>query len=216
MNLAETLLGLRRRWYIVVPGILLAVVLAAVTWFLVKPTYQTSATQLLIPSSGSFAPNTGNPFLNLGGLSQAADVLVGAMGADDVAGEIMDEHDGSTIVVARDWGNSGPSILFTVTARSESEATAVLREIVDQTEVVLDELQDDEGIEEDFRINTIPITFDANATIDQKSRMTTAAGVGAAVAIFAVLLAAVLDGLLRRRRAAVSDVAARRSSNVET
>ncbi len=199
MNLAEILRGLWRRWYILVPGIILACVVAVAGWLAVSSEYTRTATQLLIPSSGSFAPNTGNPFLNLGGLSQAADVLVDGLNADDVAGKIADENPGATVIVSRDWSNSGPSVLFTVTARSDGQAGEVLRDIVDQTAVVLNTLQDKENIKPDFRIKSLPITFDSTSKISDKKRMTVAAGGGIGVIVFVVLLAAIVDGVSRRR-----------------
>ncbi len=202
MNMTETLAGLWRRWYIVVPGLVLACAMAFGAWVVVKPSYERTATELLIPSSGSFAPNTGNPFLNLAGLNAAADVLVGSLSADDVAGKLMREHPSTKIVVARDLANSGPALLYTVTGDDDAELGRVLQVLVAQTGVILNRLQNDESIPSEFRMRAIPITFDTQGMIDQKGRATTTVLVGVGFAVFTILLAAIVDGLSRRRTVA--------------
>ena len=215
MNMAETLRGLWRRWYILVPGLVLAVALAVGAWVVVKPTYTRSATELLIPSSGSYAPYTGNPFLNLEGLTGAADVLVGSLGADDVAGKLMDEYPGTKVIVARDPLNSGPALLFQVTASSDAESEEVLHRIVGETQPVLDDLQDAESIASEFRVKAISITFDAASKVDQKSRITVTVLVGIGVAILTILLTALVDGLTRRRLRAETESRVRVSTPSE-
>ena len=80
--------SLWRRWYITFPGLLVAGLLAVGAWFVVPPTYERSASEFLVPGSGSLPQNATNPFLYLNGLTQAADVLVRALGSNNVASEI--------------------------------------------------------------------------------------------------------------------------------
>lgn len=199
MNMADTARGLWRRWYILIPGLLVACALTVGAWLLVKPSYHRSATELLIPSSGSFAPNTGNPFLNLDGLNGAADVMVGSLGGDDVAGKIMGDYPNVKVAIGRDPANSGPALLYTVTASSDAESKTVLRLFVGKTDGVLDQLQNDQSIPEKYRVKAISITFDNVSTVDQKTRVTLTALVGIGVTILTILLTAAIDGLLRRR-----------------
>ncbi|WP_168186222.1 hypothetical protein [Agromyces badenianii] len=205
MNLAETLRGLWRRWYIVFPGIIIAACAAFAAWFLVSPGYERSATQLLLPGAVSL-PEGGNPYLFLGGLSQPADVLVRAVGAENVIGEITKEHPDVEVEILRDSSTSGPVILITVTAKSDEVAEEVLAELVDRTAIVLDELQESEQILPDNRITVVPLTIDDESVLQQRSRIVASAGVGVVIAVLALLLAALVDGLSirgRRRRAAV-------------
>lgn len=200
MNVAETLRGLARRWYIVVPGLVVAVALAVGAWMVVKPTYERSGSQLLVPGVGSFAPYTGNPFLNLAGLDQAVDVVVDVMNSDDVAGRIMEEHPGALVTVSRDPLSSGPTLLFTVTARSDADARQVLRLMIDQTATVVDQLQEKENIGAKYRIQVMQVAIDNHSTLSQKPRLKAAAGAGLGFGVFTVLLAALVDGLARARR----------------
>lgn len=199
MNMADTARGLWRRWYILIPGLIVACALAVGAWVLVKPTYHRSATELLIPSSGSFAPNTGNPFLNLDGLNGAADVIVGSLAGDDVAGKLANDYPDAKVMVGRVPANSGPELLYTVTAPSDAEANTVLRLFVGQTAGVLDQLQNNQSIPTKYRVKVISITFDKVSTVDQKTRATLTALVGIGVAILTILMTAAIDGLIRRR-----------------
>ena len=93
MNFALTLSGLWRRWYIVFPGLIVAAAVAVGAWSVIPPGYERSATQLLIPGADSL-PEGANPYLFLGGLSPAADVLVRAIGAENVLNDVVEDHPG--------------------------------------------------------------------------------------------------------------------------
>jgi hypothetical protein len=201
MNTAEILRGLLRRWYVVVPGILLSVILALLAWTHVAPTYERSARQLLLPGAVSI-PEKGNPYLYIGGLSQAADVVVLAMGSNNVLSEIAEEHPGAKAAITRDTSTSSPVIVITVTAPSDAETVKVLDALVKRTPAVLTGLQDQEHIAADNRITVNTITVDSTSTVQEKQRVTVAAGVAGGGIVLSIVVAALLDGLIisRRRR----------------
>lgn len=199
MNLAETLRGLLRRWYIVVPGLIAAIAVAFGAWTVVKPGYERTATQLLIPGQLSL-PENANPFLFLGGLSNAADVLVRAVGSETVINDILEDEQGVEVEVSRDGSTSGPVILITVTARSDEQAASVLATLVERTGVELEVLQDAERIPAGNRITVMPITIDDTSTLQQRDRLVATVGAGILVAIIAVVAASLVDGLARQKR----------------
>lgn len=199
MNLAETLRGLLRRWYIVVPGLLLAVAVAIGAWSVVKPAYERTATQLLIPGQLSL-PENANPFLFLGGLSNAADVLVRAIASESVLNEVLADQAGAEVEISRDGSTSGPVILITVTGRTDAQAELILGELVERTATQLDALQDAEQIPADNRITVMPITIDDVSTLQQRDRLVVSGAAGLAVAALAVVVASLVDGLGRQRR----------------
>lgn len=205
MNTAEILRGLLRRWYVVVPGILLSVALAFVAWTNIGPTYERTARQLLLPGATSI-PEGGNPYLYIGGLSQTADVVVLAMASNNVIEKIAEDHPDVEVAVTRDTSTSSPVIVISVTAPSDGEAEEVLDVLVDRTAVVLTELQDQEQIADDNRITVNTVTVDGQSTVQQKDRMITAVGIAAGGVVFSIVLAALIDGLVisRRRRSAGS------------
>jgi hypothetical protein len=199
MNLAETLRGLLRRWYITFPGVVLAIAVAAGAWVLVPPSYERTATQLLLPGQQNI-PVDSNPLLYLGGLSFAADVLVRAVGAQNTLDEITKDYPNATVDVARDGSSSGPFILITVSAPTNAEAGTILQSYVDRTATVLDDLQKNQGIASNNRITVIPVAVDATSTVQQRSRLVATAGSGVAVLALSLLLAGFVDGLNRQRR----------------
>jgi hypothetical protein len=199
VNLADTLRALLRRWYIVVPGLILAVVVAIGAGQMIKPDYERTGTQLLLPGTASI-PEAGNPYLYLGGLSQAADVLVTTMSSANELDPILDGHPGAEIVVSRDPATSGPMLLTRVTARTDADAQQILTAVIARTEHALDNLQDVDGITAGNRIGIKTITLDEQSTLQQKTRLLGVVGSGLAVGLLALLVAALVDGLSTRRR----------------
>lgn len=208
MNLADTLRGLWRRWYIVIPGLVLTVLVALAAWQIIKPEYQRSGTELLLPGTASI-PEAGNPYLYLGGLSQASDVLVTAMSSELELNSLVAEHAGAKVVIARDPLTSGPQILITVTARTDAEAGEILNATIARTTQTLEGLQNVDGITAGNRIGIKSITVDDQSTLIQKTRALGVAGVASVVLLLTLLLAGLVEGLStrkRRRRATESAV----------
>jgi capsular polysaccharide biosynthesis protein len=199
VNFIETLRGLWRRWYIVIPGLLLAVAVAFTAWFVVKPGYERTASQLLLPGSQSI-PVDSNPFLYLGGLSNAADVIVRAVGSANVLSEVADTYPGAEVEVTRDVSTSGPVILIKVTGSSDAEAEAVLSLLVDRTAEVLAALQDEEQIAANDRITVVQISSDDHSLLQQKNRLLAVGVGGVAVAALVLVTAGLVDGLMLQRR----------------
>ena len=199
MNLADTLRGLWRRWYIVIPGLILAIVVALAAWQAIKPDYQRTGTQLLLPGTASI-PEAGNPYLYLGGLSQASDVLVTAMSSDLEKNSLLAGHAGAQITIVRDPLTSGPQILTTVTARSDVEAGEILDAAIVRTTKMLDSLQDVDGITAGNRIGIKTITVDNQGTPIQKARVLGVAGAALVVLLLTLIVAGLVEGLSTRKR----------------
>ena len=190
MKLADTLRGLLKRWYILFPGLLIAVAIAVGAWFAIPPGYSRSATQLIVPGESSI-PEGGNPYLYLGGLVPAADVLVRAVGSENTLNDVAEKYPGIDIEISRDATAAGPMILITVTAKTDAAAKNVLTMLTDRTATVLDELQAVESIPEANRMTVIPVTVDEQSIEESRSRFLAAAGAG----IVGILLTLVIASL---------------------
>lgn len=188
-----------RRWYIAFPGLIVAGLLAANAWFSVPPSYERSGSLFLMPGASS-VPENANPFLYLNGLTLAADVIVRAVGAENVAREIEQSYGGVDIGVLRDPSTAGPVILITVNARTDADAAEVLDILLRQTQAELEDVQAAANVAPADQITVQPITIDQNGTVRQRTRLVLTTGVGAVVAILAILLSALVDGLARRRK----------------
>jgi hypothetical protein len=198
MNVADTLWGFVRRWYIVVPGIILALAAGAGLFSVVQPGYERTATQLLLPGEGTIPPGTTNPYLFLGGLLQASDVVVRVMQSEEVLGAAVAEHPGTEVVVRRDPTVSGPVIQIVVTAKSDAAADEVLTALVDDTVQVVDRLQTQQGVSLDDRMTVSLLTKDTQSVLQQKTRILLTAGAVLGIFILTLVVASVVDGLSRR------------------
>lgn len=199
MKFTDTLLGLLRRWYILVPGLLLTAMITLIAWSAVSPGYSRSATQLLLPGANS-VPEGGNPYLFLGGLAPAADVLVRAVGSENVLNEVVKKHPGVEIEISRDTTTSGPIVLIAVTASSDDAAEDALSILIDRTATVLNEFQETEAIPESNRMTVIPVTIDEKSTQESRSRLLAASGAAILGTVITLLAASLAGGSRRPRR----------------
>ena len=205
MNLADTMRGLWRRWYIVVPGLILTIVVAIAAGQIIKPDFERTGTQLLLPGLASI-PEAGNPYLYLGGLSQAADVLVTAMSSEKELDSLIGTRQGAEVLIRRDPVTSGPQVLIKVTARSDAEAGEILDAAMSRTTQVLRNLQDVDGITPGNRIGIKSITADTLSTLVQKTRALGVVGAALGMVLITLLAAGLAEGLgARMRRRAASD-----------
>lgn len=203
MNLADTIAALKRRWYIVVTGILVAVVAAYGAWTFLPPSYERSATVLLLPGSAT-VPDGQNPYLYLGGLGQAADVIVSAIDSNTVLSRETADYPGTKVTVQRDPINSGPAIDIQVTSSSDRSTGAVLKAVLGQVSTTLESIQDKESVPVKNRISVTTLSADDQSTIANKTRLLGAAGAAIALLVVSLLVAAMVDGLSRRRRRGAS------------
>lgn len=198
MILGLSLISMLRRWFIVVPGLLAAVALAAGAWFVVPATYQRTATLLLVPGAGT-VPEEGNPYFYLGGLTQAADVLVRAVGSENTRRDIKDQYPGVAVQVTRDPTTAGPVIVLVAEAENDADAGSVLALLVKRAGDDLRDLQAVDRILPSDRIQVRAVSIDDHSTLRDRTRMVVAAGVGAFVVLLTVLAAAVVEFRANRR-----------------
>jgi len=200
MNVLDTIRGLVRRWYISVPGLILAAVAVVGVWQVTPPEYERSASQLLLPGLGVLPEGATNRFLFIGGLAPVADVLVRAVSSDDALNEILREHPNTQVHIIRDPTASGPVVLTTVTARDDAHIGEILDEVLTLTSETLERLQGEEGIPTRDRVTMNAIAIGQESTTRDRDRLVTSAAVGLGVALLTVVLASVVDGLVVRSR----------------
>lgn len=196
MKLADVLGALKRRWYVAAISVLLAAGVAHIAWSNVPPEYERSASQLLLPGEATL-PEGSNPYLFIGGLSQAGDILVRAVGEDDVA-EAVADYPETQVAVVRDAA-AGSVILTTVTAQSDEGARSVLDAMLEINAATLDRLQNEQEIPRDERITMMPLTQATSSSVVQKTRIVLTLVAGAVVVVVGIVLAVLIDGALRSR-----------------
>ncbi|MBK4348511.1 hypothetical protein [Lacisediminihabitans changchengi] len=199
MYLRDLLRSLVRRWYLLVAGLIITGV-AAVGLFSVLPvSYHSSASMVLLPPKTATGDD-GNPFLQLGGLNQAVDVLTRTLTSDSESRRILKANPGATFTVAPDGTTSGPIFIATSTAPTAAKATAMTDTIVATVPVALAQIQDGLSVQPESQIDVLVISQDAKPTLDSKIRLQASAGIIALGVALTVVATGLIDGLLRSRR----------------
>ncbi|MDT0144606.1 hypothetical protein [Microbacterium sp. PRC9] len=215
MKPADVLPLLRRRWYIVLPGLLLAVAAVVGAWGFVGPQYERTGTQMLLPGAANLPEGSTNPFLFISGLQLPADVLVQSVGGPDGLAAILADFPDSEVVVERAAG-SAPIVRTIVTSPSDAEAEELLSLVMAHSVSVLEELQTLESIPQASRIEIVTLTTDPESTLLQRTRIVAAAATGIGVIALTLALTALVDGFARRKRRATTSGDARRESGSES
>jgi hypothetical protein len=201
MRVLETISSLVRRWYIMLFGLLLT---AGMCWAVqerVPVTYEAKGSQVLMPPSATVGAE-GNPYLYLGGMSQALDVLIRHVTAAEVTKPVLDAFPDTKYSVQADRSTSG-SILVVSASGSTPEATlGVLHSALDKIPVALKGMQDELAIADKFRIDVRTVVVDSQATKDDQSQMRMMMLAAAAGIVGTVLLTAMVDGFLSGRKKA--------------
>jgi hypothetical protein len=212
MNLFDALRVILRRWYLTVPGVLLAAALAAGAWMTVSPSYTRTASLLLLPSDATLPDDgTGNPYLYMSGLSQAADVLVRSVNSQQNLDQISDEYPGAKVTVARDPSTVTPVVAISIEVTDASQAGPLLEDLQTRTSDALTALQARESIPDKNRIQMQTLTSDTKSVASDKRRMTYAGAAGAGALVLVFVVVAGVDGLLAARSRRRAPKAVRRA-----
>ncbi|NMM31888.1 MAG: hypothetical protein HHJ10_12840, partial [Cellulomonas sp.] len=199
MYLSDLLRGLGRRWYFVVLGLLATAALSVGAMRLVPVDYVAQSSVLLLPSSSTVGTG-GNPYLALGGLQGAADVLARAMTDDTISTHIAPQGSKVKYTVTRDTTTNGPMLIIMATDVTSDGALSTLNATLAQAPNVLRQLQSSVGAPSNTLIGLGTITQDTIAQPEIKSQLRAvilAGVVGLALTVFGTNL---LDALVIRRK----------------
>lgn len=204
--------SIRQRWSAVV---LLMILTGAATYAVaqrVGPTYEATGTVLVFPPAESRGP-TGtrsrtNPYLGLGGVNQARDVIVRTLTSKSVGDEFGQEFPSGTMFeVVPDYTNSAPIILFTVESTTPETSVAALDMLMTRVPDELSDLQAGLDLPQVEQVSSQVLTADERPATTRKAQIRAAILGAAVVGGSGLLLIALVDGLLagRRREASAGD-----------
>lgn len=198
MEFSEILAQLRRWWWLVLIGVLATGGLAYGTTLAVAFQYTAESSLVLIPPQTTpDAP--ANPFLAIGGLNPAADVLVRALNT----GTFHDEHAPAggplKYTVARDTDASGPLLVVDASAPTPQAAMDLLDAVVREAPARLAQLQTDVGVQQSVAIRITEVARVAAPKVDNKSQTRAMVAVGVVGLAGTVLLVRIVDSLVARR-----------------
>jgi uncharacterized protein involved in exopolysaccharide biosynthesis len=200
MTLRDLVGSLGRRWWVVLLGLVATAAVAGGLYTAIPVSYTASASVVLLPPKTLYGEG-GNPYLYLGGLSQAVDVLTGSLNSDAVSGPIQRENPRAEFAVGPDNTSSGPIIVIAVTAETRNAALAAMRDVLDAAPVVMQELQNDLAVTPESLISVRTLSIDRKPVVDQKVRLQSVLGAAGAGLVVTVLVTALVDSRLLLRRA---------------
>ncbi|TPV49818.1 hypothetical protein FJ661_14580 [Pseudarthrobacter phenanthrenivorans] len=189
----DMLVSLWRLWYVVLAGF---VATAYICYFLyqnVPASYTAQGSLVMMPPSSTVGPD-GNPFLFLGGMSQALDILSAKVSSEEIAKPIVDPYPDTSYVAEPDRSTSGSVLLISVTSGNQSDIMDVLNTSVAAVPIALKEMQDAQNIPEESRLGLMTLVVDKEPTEETKTRTASVLGAGGVGAALTVLLTGFIDG----------------------
>ena len=190
---------LLRRWRAVLTGLCLTVLLCSLALRAVPLRYSVEAELLLLPSNSATGAG-GNPYVGLGGLAPASDVLAKAMTDDNVVRTLKAAGVQGDFTVSPDTASAAPLMLITVKSDTPSAALASLELVLRQVPVTLVQLQRALNISESSLITSTEVTRSREATTLRTPQLRALIVAGAGGLGATLLLAAALDAYLEARR----------------
>ncbi|HOZ57547.1 MAG TPA: hypothetical protein PKY70_05120 [Nakamurella multipartita] len=207
MQTRDFIRTLRRRWYLVLATVIVAVGATAFVVIRMGPTYEATGSALVLPPLTTVERDAevqavGNPLLSLGGVSQARDLVIQQLVSQSAQDEIAIAYPGAEYQVTQDFTNSAPVILVTMEAPSAEAASAALQAVIARVPVALATLQSGFQLPADASITSTPLIVDTQPQVLHKDQIRTGIVVAIAVLGIGLLAIGLLDGLLLGRRAA--------------
>ena len=209
MDLADLGRTLRRRWYLTLLAIALAIAVALLGWGRAKPTFTAAGTILLMPpvSVVEAKPTDGaaysarNPLLYLGGLTEARDAVVSAFSTEATRADLADNYHSTVEITSKD-GSTAPIIVYSVEGTDASQAEQGLKHLVSSAGPRLIELQDGLKVPQKDRVTFETLSVDDKATASHKKQLELAVVGFAGTLGLGLLLIALIDGRRQAQRSA--------------
>jgi len=199
---------LLRRWWVVVPVLLVTALFALRLSERVQPEYSASATLVMLApfrTNGETGVATSNPFLNFSGaLTTTAYVIQSALDRDEVRLQIAREGLASNYTVGPETrGTQGdvrstPLVLVSVTTGAPGQATATVNRVVELFQAELKTRQSSLGTPRNETITSQVISPAVRATAAGSGGRRVLYSVGALGLLAAALVAFAVDAMIVR------------------
>jgi uncharacterized protein involved in exopolysaccharide biosynthesis len=184
---------LRRRWLLVLVGLLLTVGLSGAAYGFFKPSYEITGTILLVPPPSSSADVSPNPYVRLGGLRQAVDVLGIALSDQTTQLELKAISKDVEFTVQADARTSSPLLVIDVKDSSPETALKIRDILVARVPPRLGAMQEALGVSAKDTVTTIVVTLDAQAEEVGKNRLRAAVVAGSGGLVLTLVAATLWD-----------------------
>ncbi|MER8045456.1 chain length determinant protein [Streptomyces sp. NPDC094032] len=188
MDLAEIFRVMCRRWYVLVPGLLLTAGLTVGAWLLVPTSYESQSTVALLNSRKGAAAD-GNPFLSMEpSLTGMADSLARNVNSDVSVADLKEKGLTEKYEAKIADNAQGPLLWLTVTGDDPDAVLKANKTLMEYTAQRLKDLQADQKVEPDsmIRLTTIVPPQDPQAKMKSKVQyLIMAAGLGFVLSLVA-------------------------------
>lgn len=207
MWLRDMLRSLLRRWYLLLVCLAATAAGTYLVYQAVPVSYSAKGSLVLMPPKTSVGPN-GNPYLYLGGMNQALDVLSSKLSAEDTMAPILAAHPGISYSAVPDRSSSGSVVLATVRGADRNDVMSGLAAVMDVVPTTLTAMQITQAVPPDSRISLMTLVVDRQTTTDAKTRTMSVLAAGGGGAALGILLVGFIDGRLLARQARLGAKAA--------
>ncbi|MCY4726949.1 hypothetical protein NYO98_11735 [Nocardioides sp. STR2] len=190
----------RRRWYVLLAGLMVSLGLAYAGTLASPPHYAARALVLLLPSQSTVGPN-GNPFLDLSGLDLPARVVVSSLTSTSTREAVGKEFPDIDYAVSIEESTRGPVIALDVTGPTDGATLEALPYLMQESRATLERLQAEVEAPANATIRSMVLAQDRSAT-EQRGGTVRLAIAGLIAGLVATLFAAsAIDGRSQQRRA---------------
>ncbi|THA84317.1 O-antigen ligase family protein [Streptomyces sp. A0592] len=203
MSIRELVAVLRRRWYVIVPAIVLSLLAALHLYRSVPVAYQSQSSVALLDSSAAskLPPSFGNPISNAGGaLVVTADVLIRTLSGADSARELHSLGVSDPYTVGFAANTSGPLLTLTVTGTDREKVLEETNILTGFAGEQLNALQAAAKVQPAYMVQTAPVVLPQTPVPQLKSRYQQVLGVLIVGVGSGFTLSFVADALLNARR----------------
>ncbi|MFI8520278.1 chain length determinant protein [Streptomyces sp. NPDC085481] len=192
MDLAEIFRVMCRRWYVLVPGLVLTAALTVGAWLLVPVSYESQSTVALL-NSRKGAEADGNPFLSMEpSLTGMADSLARNVNSDASVADLTSQGLTAKYEAKIADNAQGPLLWLTVTGEDRAAVLRGNRLLMSFTEKRLKDLQAEQKVapESMIRMTTIVPPQDPEAKLKSKIQyLVMAAGLGIVLSLVGTFFA---------------------------
>ncbi|WP_371668109.1 chain length determinant protein [Streptomyces sp. NBC_00289] len=172
MDLAEIFRVMRRRWYVLLPGLLLAAGLTFAVTSVVPVTYQSQSTVVLLNSQKATVAYDGNPFLSTQtSLTGMADGLARNLNSDASLRELKSRGATGTFEAKLADNAQGPLMWLTVTGTDKASVLASDRILTAYAKERLKQFQEQQSVAPKAMIQMTTIVAPQNPVAQTKTRL---------------------------------------------
>ncbi|SCD34203.1 hypothetical protein GA0115240_10312 [Streptomyces sp. DvalAA-14] len=172
MDLAEICRVMGRRWYVLVPGLLLTAVLTAGAYLAVPVAYQSQSTVMLLNSQKATVAFDGNPFLSTQtSLTGMADSLARNLNSDASIADLRHQGASGTSAAKIADNAQGPLMWLTVTGTDQAAVLKSDKLFTAYAKKRLEEFQVQQAVADQAMIRMTTIVPPQNPVAQTKTRL---------------------------------------------